>query len=294
MRRAADGDVLAAGENEQFAGGATQALFQPGADRELDARRGRDDATVGVKRGEQGKVTGADLLGKNTRHFVVEAKVEGQYAEKLAAAFDAVGVEQVLAGRQEVGCAEIFDKRRSGRARFVEQGVVAGFGRVIVEAGNDPAVGGKQDDVGVDGVLLDILAKAAFHAFARAAALEEFADVVVRREKADVGGAFEKIADQYVDADLCLGAQVGNGLAPGFLAEMVEQVAGQALEGFTCLRHLGGGTGELAEQTENVPDALQVAEPFAVILDTLHVADDAGQGFIDFDVLVDGHACSLL
>jgi hypothetical protein len=196
----------------------------------------------------------------------------------------------VITGRKEVGRAEILDIRALRRQGFMQQRMPGLFGDMAGETRANAPLGIEQNDIAIDGVFGDVFGKAGLNSHAlRACRDQELAHVCVGGEKADIGGAFEQVAHQNIDAVLRLGAQFREHFLSRFKAQMIEQLGAELLEGFAGARHLRRAAGQLAEQGQCVPRRLQASERLAIILDTVHVSDESDERLVDLDILVNRH-----
>ena len=308
--RAAHGEVFACGKAKSL-DLRTVGAGQTGTERNVEAVRTGDHPVVGVNDQDDGPVVGRQQAVEDALHFVVEAEHQAQHADRLARVVaDAAGIDQRLClCRKEVDGAEGFHVAGVGRQCVGDQRVVRLCRcRRVVQPQQDVAFGVGQHDVRVHGVLRRVFGEARAQLrpgggqvagqqhIARAFVdlADELPDVGVAGEETDVGGALEKIAYQDIDRDLRLGRHFLPAGAQFLVAELVEQRAGQFGESVPGPAHVGAGPGQLAQHGEVVPDRLQVAQQFAVLLDVVHVADDTRQLGIDFDVLVLGHGSALL
>ena len=153
----------------------------------------------------------------------------------------------------------------------------------------------QHDDVGIDRILADVFTEALaqrsdVNVMTGGLLPQKRADFLVARQKADVGGALKQISHQDIDGDLRLGAVVLQALLERLASQLVEQPAGEFAERAARFAHVGSGAGQLPEQSQVVPDRLQMLERAAVLFRGCDMRDNSLQISVEIDPLkFDGH-----
>ena len=250
---------------------------------------------VGVQNRHNGPVILVDELREDQIHFVFKSEDQAQDAEHRSIVVDdAKRIDQrFLPHRNEIGFAEAFHVTGTGPDRLADDRIKADGGRFrIVKPRHDAAGRIEQNNVGIDRILANILAEPGAQGFQRVVLIgriptiaQEGADVLITREKSDIGGPFKKVSDQDIDRDLGFGARVLKTFLEPFHPQLVEQIGCEVAEGVARIADVDPGARQLPEQAEIVPDRLQLLQDPAVFLRHRHMRDDRLQPGIQIDSL---------
>ena len=176
-------------------------------------------------------------VGEDPLHLVFKAETETQNAQRTVVFFDSLGIDQgCRLGGENIGFAVKLHILAAVEGLF-DQGIETFFDRVgLVHVGLDVTGRIEDDDLVVDAVLFGVLHQVVAHGlFVDLAVFEEIDDHLVRSQKTDIRRPFEKVADEDIDGDLCLGLELVFELAQVFMQKDLDQVVFNRIKPFAGL-----------------------------------------------------------